>query len=198
MWKEQGNLLFFVLMARDMDIVTNRLCLRPLSEADAPAIAAKINTYAIAKNLSRVPFPYHLSDAVEFLSWVKNSSAHSAFRAICLRSDRENLLGIISYEWSEEKHDSEIGYWLVEQHWGKGLMSEAVNAMADHAFRTSDVKRMVACFFDENPASGRVLFKAGFELVGACMSFSKSRGVEVPVTNVQLKRHTWENKKTAP
>ena len=184
-------------MSDEMDIVTKRLCMRVLTEADAPAIAEKINTYEISKNLSRVPYPYHLRDAEEFLEWIKRAKEKSAFRAICLQSDRENLLGIISYEWSEEKRDSEIGYWLVQEHWGKGLMSEAVNAMVDHAFNCSDVKRMVACYFEENPASGKVLLKAGFDPVGACMAFSKSRGAEVPVTNMQLSRSAWENKKAA-
>lgn len=184
-------------MSHETDIVTKRLCLRPLLQADAPAIAQKINTYEIAKNLSRVPYPYQLSDAEDFLSWVKNANGRSAFRAICLRSEIENLLGIISYEWSEEKRDSEIGYWLLPEHWGNGLMSEAVNAMVDHAFNGSDVERIVACFFDENPASGRVLLKAGFVAVGRCKAFSKSRDSEVPVTNMQLQRSVWEGKKAA-
>ena len=115
----------------------------------------------------------------------------SSFRAITLRDSPDDLLGIVSIEWSESKLDSEIGYWLVQRHWGHGLMSEAVQAMVKHAFETGFVEKIVSCFFVENPASGTVLAKAGFESTGQCTSPSKAQGQDVPVITVALTKSRW-------
>ena len=178
----------------DRIIETERLRLRPLRDDDARDIALLINTYDIAKNLARVPFPYALADAEEFLRWLKTCKGQSRFSAICLRSSGDGLQGIISYEWNETKQDVEMGYWLVKDQWGKGLMSEAAKAMVSHAFEVAGVNDMMSCYFNENPASGKVLRRVGFETVGACLQISKAQGKEVPVTNMRLTRERWLGK----
>jgi RimJ/RimL family protein N-acetyltransferase len=178
-------------------IETERLLLRPLSTHDGPAIAAKIDDYAISKNLARVPYPYHLSDAEEFLVWALQLDQRSAFRAISLKLQPDDLIGLISYDWTEDKQKAELGYWLVQQHWGQGLMTEAALAMVNLAFTHSNLDSLSSCYFNENPASGKVLEKAGFQIAGACMNYSKSRGEDVPVTTMFLSREHWRNKKAA-
>jgi RimJ/RimL family protein N-acetyltransferase len=172
-------------------IETKRLLLRPLLDNDAVQIAEKINVYEISKNLARVPYPYHYSDAVEFLAWVKTLDRKSLFRVITLKENPSELLGMISIEWSEQKQDAEIGYWLVESQWGKGVMTEAATAMIAEAFEHRGVGKIISCFFNENPASGKVLTKAGFEITGQCRHFSKAQNQEVPVTTVALTRTRW-------
>ena len=176
----------------DRIIETGRLLLRPLRDDDAITIATLINDYEISKNLARVPFPYTLADAGEFLAWLKTCTMQSRFSAICLKDSGDSLQGIISYEWSEAKQNAELGYWLVKDHWGKGLMSEAARAMVNHAFGVAGVDVIVSCYFDENPASGKVLRNAGFKTVGACLQMSKAQGREVPVTNMRLTRERWD------
>lgn len=178
-------------------IETSRLVLRPLKSTDGRAIATKIDNYEISKNLSRVPYPYHLSDAEEFLDWALQLDHRSAFRAISLKQETDVLIGVISYDWMEHKQRAELGYWLVEEHWGKGLMTEAVCAMVELAFTTSELENLAACYFNENPASGRVLSHAGFLVKGSCTQFSKSRSEDVPVTTAELTRENWRNKKAA-
>lgn len=178
-------------------IETERLLLRPLTLEDAPEIAAKIDDYQISKNLARVPFPYHLSDAEEFLDWALALDQRSAFRAISLKTTPDQIAGVISYDWMQDKQKAELGYWLLPEHWGKGMMTEAAKAMVDHAFTTTDLDSLGSCFFNENPASGKVLAHAGFQVTGACSQFSKARGTEVAVTTVQLLRRDWLNKKAA-
>jgi [ribosomal protein S5]-alanine N-acetyltransferase len=178
-------------------IETNRLLLRPLASTDGPAIAAKIDNYEICKNLSRVPYPYHLSDAEEFIDWALQLDQHSAFRVISLKQEPHILVGIISYDWNEQKQRAELGYWLVQEHWSKGLMTEAVNAMTELAFTVSSLENLSACYFNENPASGKVLSHAGFSVTGNCTQFSKSRGEDVSVTMVELTSGNWRNKKAA-
>ena len=176
---------------------TPRLLLRPLRRDDAQAIATKINSYEISKNLARVPFPYVLADAEEFLDWAFALDQRSAFRVITLKSAPRELIGLISYDWVDAKQHSELGYWLVQEHWGKGLMTEAARAMVNHAFDVTGLEQLSSCYFLENPASGKVLARAGFSETGSCKSASRSRGEEVPVMTVRLMRSEWANKKAA-
>jgi RimJ/RimL family protein N-acetyltransferase len=181
----------------DTVIETERLRLRPLRIEDAQAIAEKIDNYEISKNLARVPYPYHLSDAEDFIEWALKLDQRSAFQVITLKQNPEELIGIISYDWMEDKQRAELGYWLIPQHWGKGLMTEATCAMVGLAFNVSGLDRLGSCYFNENPASGKVLTKAGFEFVDQCTQYSKARSCEVPVTTVQISRQAWLNKKAA-
>jgi RimJ/RimL family protein N-acetyltransferase len=181
----------------DRIIETERLSLRPLRDSDAEAIATLIDDYEISKNLARVPYPYHRSDAEEFLDFVKTCTVKSRFSAICLKESPDTFQGCISYEWHEEKQDAELGYWLVQPMWGKGFMSEAAIATVNHAFGAAGIEKLVSCYFDSNPASGKVLRKAGFDVVGPCMQFAKAQNKEVPVTNMVLTREVWAKKKAA-
>jgi RimJ/RimL family protein N-acetyltransferase len=178
-------------------IQTQRLSLRPLRDSDAAPLAALINDYDIAKNLARVPHPYHRSDADAFLSWVKACTFKSRFSAICLKETPDTLQGCISYEWSEAKQNAELGYWLAKPLWGKGMVTEAAIATVTHAFDVSALDMLVSCYFDANPASGNILRKIGFESAGPCTAFSKAQNCDVPVTNMQLTRESWANKKAA-
>jgi RimJ/RimL family protein N-acetyltransferase len=193
-----GNHLPVLFGRAEMDrvIVTDRLSLRPFVRDDAPALASLINDYEISKNLARVPFPYSLADAEEFLDWSVSAVEKTRFSAICSRHQPDVMQGAISYEWNAEKANVELGYWLVKPLWGQGLMSEAARAMVHHAFTVAGIDLIVSCFFNENPASGRVLAKAGFEKAGGCMQMSKAQGHDVPVTNMQLSRARWLAQKT--
>lgn len=64
------------------------------------------------------------------------------------------------------RRSMEIGYWLGEPYWGRGIASEAVSAMTGYAFERFDVARVFAYVFEWNPASARVLEKAGYRLEG--------------------------------
>ena len=60
------------------------------------------------------------------------------------------------------RRSAEIGYWLGEPFWGRGIATLAVRAVTAHAFDTHDLTRVFACVFEWNPASARVLEKAGY------------------------------------
>jgi [ribosomal protein S5]-alanine N-acetyltransferase len=184
-------------MAMDATLETDRLLLRPMQASDAPAIAAKINNFEISKNLARVPYPYNLADAEAFLSWAEGLDERSQFRIIALKQVPKNLIGIISFDFVEDTQSAELGYWMVKEQWGKGLMTEAAKAMVQLAFESAGLSTLSSCYFVENPASGNVLEKAGFEAAGACTHFSRSRNADIPVINMRLSRSTWIKKKAA-
>jgi RimJ/RimL family protein N-acetyltransferase len=173
-------------------LMTDRLLLRPLRMSDADAITDQICNYNVSKNLARVPHPYHLSDALEFLDWVKTFDHKSLFVAITEKTGAGTLIGVMSFEYSTANDNAELGYWLAEPHWNRGYMREAARAVVDHAFAVSDHSMLVSCYFNDNPHSGKVLRGAGFKEAGQCMSFSKSQGIDVPVTTMQLTRTQWD------
>lgn len=170
---------------------TERLALRALRDDDVGEIVGALSDFNICRNLARVPYPYHRSDAEEFLAFVRSCDHRSRFSAICRKGGSGTLIGIISYEWSEAKQNAELGYWLSQPHWSQGLMTEAAAAMVCHAFATNRHETMVSCYHDDNPASGKVLERVGFERVGACSNFSKAQGKEIAVTNMRLTHQRW-------
>lgn len=170
----------------DRIIETKSLLLRPLRGGDAAAIAQQINTETITRNLARVPFPYGLADAEEFLSWALPQQDGTRFSAICLKQDPATPRGSISYERLADGNTAELGYWLAEPLWGRGFMTEAVQATVAHAFTVAGLELVTACYFAENPASGAVLRKAGFEAGASTMVYCLSRDCEVEAITMQL------------
>jgi RimJ/RimL family protein N-acetyltransferase len=142
-----------------MFAVTERLLLRPGWAEDAPALARAIGDEAVARNLARVPFPYALEDAERFLA-----SPCDPLRptfVIALREDNR-LIGGIGISDGE----ANLGYWIARDHWGRGYATEAgraVLALADASLRLPRVRASHAL---DNPASGRVLRKLGFQPTG--------------------------------
>jgi len=88
------------------------------------------------------------------------------------------LIGGIGHHDIElgEIHKSEIGYWLAKPYWGRGITTEAVRKVAEHAFHELGLVRLTAHVFDFNLASCRVLEKAGFLLEGRLRLYYKKNG----------------------
>ena len=142
-----------------MFAVTERLLLRPGWAEDAPAVARALCDAAVVRNLSRVPWPYGLADAEQFLA-LPHEPCRPRFM-ICLR-DRPEPIGVISIN----DEVPALGYWLARDHWGKGYATEAgraVVALADESLR---LPRLLSSHATDNPASGKVLRKLGFRPTG--------------------------------
>ena len=175
----------------DTVIITKRLTLRPLRDEDAAAIFKSLNDYDVSRNLARVPYPYLLSDAQVFIDWTRSLDHRSAMRALCLSQSPDVLFGIMSYEYSADQQDAELGYWLAKSMWNKGFGKEAASAMVDHAFNVSGAEKLVSGFFKDNPVSGKILSGVGFEPIADSTQFSKAQGHEVPISKMQLTRERW-------
>jgi RimJ/RimL family protein N-acetyltransferase len=76
-----------------------------------------------------------------------------------------------------ERVSAEIGYWLGEVHWGKGIVSEALEAVTAESFRLFDLTRIFALPFADNPGSIRVLEKAGYVREGTMPRSTIKEGV---------------------
>jgi RimJ/RimL family protein N-acetyltransferase len=140
-------------------------CVRSFTAADADAVARYANNRNISINLrDRFPYPYTRADAEAFLDAAWSQQPQSDF-AIASRSE---AIGGIGYHRQSDVHrlTAEIGYWLGEPFWGRGIATLAVRALSERIFATTSLVRLYAHVFEWNPASARVLEKAGYRLEG--------------------------------
>lgn len=146
-----------------MEITLDRCTIRTFRASDAPGLARVANDRSIWRNLrDRFPHPYALAHAEAFIEYALAPKKEHAF-AICVGDE---VAGAISIVLGEDiyRRSAEIGYWLGAEWRGKGIASEAVRALAQWALETFDLVRLHAAVFAWNPASARVLEKAGFTL----------------------------------
>jgi RimJ/RimL family protein N-acetyltransferase len=163
---------------------TPRLLLRPGFPEDAPALAGAIADEAIARNLANVPWPYRMRDAEAFLASPRNPGLPS-----CLIFEVGGGASQLAGACGLGRRPSgavELGYWLARPFWGRGLATEACTALVAIA-RALGLERIEGSHFLDNPASGRVLEKLGFEPTGLIAPLmSCARGVEVPARLMRL------------
>ena len=148
-----------------MKIVFGEYMIRDWAVGDAAAIVRHANNRNVARWLrDRFPYPYRLRDAEGFLAAVSQQSPRTAF---ALATPTE-AIGGIGLELGRDVHrfTAELGYWLGEPFWGRGITTRAVGAIVDYAFARFDLVRLYAYVFEGNGASERVLEKNGFACEG--------------------------------
>lgn len=130
-------------------------------------IAFYANNIKVAKNLRNVfPYPYTLSDAESYVKdCINNCEQRQICRAIIVNGQAVGSIGVFLKDDVYSK-SAELGYWLGEPFWGKGIMTNAVKMICDEAFRKFDIVRIFAEPFSFNIGSQKVLEKSGFKLEG--------------------------------
>jgi [ribosomal protein S5]-alanine N-acetyltransferase len=139
--------------------------IRSWRPGDAPALARHADSEQLWRNVrDQFPHPYTLADAN---AWVARASGAEPETQFAIEVDGEAAGGIgLFLQEDVARYSAELGYWLGEAHWGRGIMTEAVRGFTEHAFRSFDLCRIYAIVFEWNPASRRVLEKAGYALEG--------------------------------
>jgi [ribosomal protein S5]-alanine N-acetyltransferase len=148
-------------------LTTDRLLLRTLREDDADAVADLAGAHAVADTTATVPHPYSHALAEEFIAWCTAPGAedeHAAWAIVRREDDR--LLGVISLAFTPELAAAEVGYWVGVPYWGAGVATEACRAVVDHGLGRLALARLYASHLTRNPASHRVLEKAGLRTEG--------------------------------
>ena len=148
-------------------IETNRLVLRPLEPADAEPVAAYLNDVEIARWLVRVPHPFTIEDAADFINQCCTTASlgTATTLGIIMRGhDSAVIRGVVALHSLDTR--PEIGFWLGRPFWGNGLMSEAVDATLTWAYASLDVDAIIAGAFQGNIASLTIQARQGFEIVG--------------------------------
>ncbi len=137
--------------------------LRPFREEDAPVLARLLNNKKIWNNIRDfVPYPYSEQDARDFISICRKEDPQYTF-VIEYEGLLAGVVGLVP-QTDVYRISAEIGYWLGEPYWGKGIMTEAVKRMVDYGFHHLKLVRIFTGVFDYNKGSQRVLEKAGFQL----------------------------------
>ena len=142
---------------------TPRLWLRWPRAADAPSLARLAGDKAVAEMTARIPHPYPPEEADRFIFRAREANATGAglVMAIASKSRPSDLIGIVSVERGPEG-EAVIGYWLGKPFHGRGLMTEALEALLRAAFTLSEAEVALTAVQTRNPASRRVLEKCGF------------------------------------
>lgn len=140
---------------------TSRLLLRPFTQDDAAEVNALAGNINVAKTTLNVPHPYSEDMA---RSWISThqpdlDAGIKIVYAITL-SDSGTLVGTIGLH-DIKPPQAEMGYWVGEPYWGNGYCTEAATALIEHAFTAMDLSRIHSEHLVSNPASGRVMQKAG-------------------------------------
>ena len=145
-----------------MELKLARCIVRPWRVGDEAALVRHANNRRVWRNLSRLPHPYTTGDAD---AWIARASVQAPVTDFAITVNGEDVGGIgVELGRDVFSRSAEIGYWLGEAYWGRGIATEALRAVTEYAFATFDVCRLQAGVFAWNPASMRVLEKAGYTL----------------------------------
>ncbi|MGG0822808.1 GNAT family N-acetyltransferase [Paenibacillus turicensis] len=143
-------------------IETLRLLLRPFLASDAPIVSELCNNYNIYRSTLSLPYPYHESDAT---AWIErqegNFSNDIMYQFAITDKETQELYGAIGISNNQGYEHGELAYWIGEKYWGKGIATEAAKAMIQFAFNDKQYHKVYATHFASNPASGKVMLKAG-------------------------------------
>jgi RimJ/RimL family protein N-acetyltransferase len=164
------------------ELCTERLCLRQPVGSDAEAVVAICGDWEVARRLSRVPHPYGHSDYRFFLEQVV---VMEPTWAVVLRETHE-LAGIIGLSPHQDGQGAELGYYIARAHWGQGLATEAGQAIVRLGTEDIGYARLTSGYHADNPASGRVLAKLGFKLLGVSNRMCLAEGKDKPAIDVEL------------
>ncbi len=148
-----------------MRLVLATCVVRSWEPDDVPSLVRSADNRRIWMNLrDRFPHPYTVSDGVSF---IRRTLASKPERSFAIEVDGKAVGGIgFMPQQDIERVSAEIGYWLGEPYWGKGICTDALRAVTRHAIEQHGLTRIFALPFAHNIASCRVLEKAGYSLEG--------------------------------
>ena len=157
---------------------TDRLVWRAGTPDDVDALHTIASVFDVVRQTETWPWP---ADCAFTASRCQPLADNSGLAGVVTHSDA--VVGTMQLS-----DGGKMGYMFAPAHWGKGFATEMGGAAVAHAFDRFDWPKLSACVFADNPASGRVLEKLGFEVVGPCQGPSAARGGVFPIINYALPR----------
>ena len=145
--------------------------------SDAKDLAIALSNRKIQDNLrDGLPYPYTEQDGADYISSMLSANENDTFAfAITVDNKVVGSIGVFRQE-NIHRQTAELGYYVAEEYWGRGIMTEAVNQICEYVFCKSDILRIYAEPFAYNAASCRVLEKAGFQYEGTLRSNAVKNG----------------------
>ena len=146
-----------------MRLPLEKCIIRSWEKSDIPSLAIHANNRKIWINLrDAFPFPYTKADARKFIKMVRSLKPETYF-AIEVDGKAVGAIGFGLHQ-DVERVSAEVGYWLSEQYWGRGITTDALKELTQYAITKHNLTRVYAVPFEWNNASFRVLEKAGYQL----------------------------------
>jgi ribosomal-protein-alanine N-acetyltransferase len=148
-------------------LTTDRLLLRPFTDADAPAVQRLAGDRAIAATTLLIPHPYPDGVAEEWFAGHEPSWEQGTGLALAITQlETADVVGAVGLTISPEHRCGELGYWIGRPYWGRGYGTEAARATIAFGFESMNLNRIEAHHFHTNPASGKIMRKLGMTLEG--------------------------------
>lgn len=137
--------------------------LRDFSTDDISSLTENANNLNVVRNLrDTFPFPYTEKDAKGFIEEFIPNTSGKIF-AIDVEGKAVGAIGVLLFK-DEYRMTAELGYWLGEKYWNKGIITKAVEKITDFAFKNFEIHKIYAKVYNYNEASCKVLLKNGYEL----------------------------------
>lgn len=159
-------------------LTTERLRLRKLDPKDIPSLINYANNEGVSENILNIKLPYEMEDAVFWMNFslqgFKNNER--CVFAITLKEE-DAFIGAIGLHFNGEHETAQLAYWIGNPFWGKGLMSEAVEAVIKFGFTELRLHKIYATRFSGNDASAKILLKNGMVEEGKFKEHYKVNGV---------------------
>ena len=145
--------------------------------SDAKDLAAALSNKKVQDNLrDGLPYPYTEQDGKEFISAMLSADENETVAFAIMVDDKVvGSIGIFR-QGNIHRQTAELGYYIAEEYWGKGIITEAVKQICAYVFANSDIIRIYAEPFAYNIASCRVLEKVGFQYEGTLRSNAVKNG----------------------
>jgi len=171
---------------------TDRLVLRRPQFRDIDRTVELLGDWAVIKMLAMPPYPFERGHAIRFIEYASQHWSLQDGWIYAVTKD-DMLIGIVDI--SSGKQEPTLGYWLGHPYWGRGFMTEAVEAMIAEFFMATKQDTLFSGVFKDNPASLAVQCKIGFQVMGESSHLSKPRGEVVPHVDTMLTRARFEEVK---
>jgi ribosomal-protein-alanine N-acetyltransferase len=180
-------------MLHTYTLETERLMMTAPSLADADTIKVIVNHPDIAKMTLNIPYPYPDDGAIKWITNLQSSEKINHSFLIRMK-DTGAVMGGIGIHPHERHKRAEVGYWLGLDYWNKGYATEALVRMIDFGFAELGLERIEAQFFPENPASRRVMEKAGMLFEGIMRHYLQKDNMNKDNGICAIIRSDWEKK----
>ena len=151
--------------------------IRKWEHTDAADLSAALSNKKVQDNLrDGLPYPYTEQDGQDYISAMLAANENDTF-AFAVTADGKVIGSISAFRQSNiHRQTAELGYYIAEEYWGKGIMTEAVKQLCEYVFSHTDIIRIYADPFACNIGSCRVLEKAGFQCEGTLRSNAVKNG----------------------
>ncbi|MGF6848873.1 ribosomal-protein-alanine N-acetyltransferase [Chitinophaga sp. W3I9] len=175
------------------ELYTSRLKLRKVERDDLGALLKYANNKRISENILNISYPYKEEDAAFWIDLALKAyvTGERVVFAINLKEHNE-FIGAVGLSIDTRHNHAEMGYWIGEPFWGKGLMTEAVKEVLNFGFNTLHLHKIYATVFPDNSASEKILINSGLVKEGELVDQYKIGDVYKTVFQYRLIKYEYE------